>query len=126
MWLTEIQEQLVIDSNPCGCRLHSVRIWSIQKNLHNGSLYTDVYVTPSNLEEDRITVVEAIAAGTPCVVREAKAFADWCSADGVVCFEDAAAVADAMRGIRSRVPDSAISLQTWDGTIDENIDIRTV
>lgn len=42
------------------------------------------YVTLSAFEAFGMTVQEAIAAGTPCVVREAGALSDWTDASGVV------------------------------------------
>jgi glycosyltransferase involved in cell wall biosynthesis len=43
----------------------------------------EVYVTMSEFEAYGITVAEALAAGTPCVVRAAGALKDWGSHEGV-------------------------------------------
>ncbi|WP_435068355.1 glycosyltransferase family 4 protein [Haloplanus sp. C73] len=43
----------------------------------------DVYVTLSEFEAYGMTVAEALAAGTPCVVRDAGALSDWVAAEGV-------------------------------------------
>jgi len=42
----------------------------------------DVYVTLSEFESYGMTVAEALAAGTPCVVRETGALADWVNRNG--------------------------------------------
>lgn len=47
--------------------------------LYEGAV---VYVTLSEFEAYGMTVAEALAAGTPCVVREAGALVDWVSQDG--------------------------------------------
>lgn len=49
----------------------------------------DVYVTLSEFEAYGMTVAEALAAGTPCVVRDAGALADWVEVEGVRGIGDA-------------------------------------
>jgi len=44
----------------------------------------DVYVTMSEFEAYGMTVAEALAAGTPCVVRDGAALQDWAQKDGTV------------------------------------------
>ena len=48
----------------------------------------DVYVTLSEFEAYGMTVAEALAAGTPCVVRKAGALENWHNREGVVSVED--------------------------------------
>ncbi len=50
----------------------------------------EVYVTLSEFEAFGITVGEALAAGTPCVVRETGALVDWMAYDGVIGVSDIA------------------------------------
>ncbi|CQR49976.1 glycosyltransferase family 4 protein [Haloferax massiliensis] len=49
----------------------------------------DVYVTMSEFEAYGMTVAEALAAGTPCVVREAGALVDWARRDGSLAVQGA-------------------------------------
>ena len=49
----------------------------------------DVYVTMSEFEAYGMTVAEALAAGTPCVVREAGALVDWARREGSFAIQDA-------------------------------------
>jgi glycosyltransferase involved in cell wall biosynthesis len=44
----------------------------------------EVYVTMSELEAYGMTVSEALAAGTPCVVRDTGALSNWTGAEGVL------------------------------------------
>jgi len=44
----------------------------------------DVYITMSEFEAYGMTVAEALAAGTPCVVRNVAALQDWTQNQGVV------------------------------------------
>ncbi|WP_126661898.1 glycosyltransferase family 4 protein [Haloterrigena salifodinae] len=73
----------------------------------------DVYVTLSTFEAYGMTVAEALAAGTPCVVREASALLDWMSESGVegVSSTSPEVVASALRNALSQTPDSDI--KTW-------------
>ncbi|WP_256545628.1 glycosyltransferase family 4 protein [Halobellus inordinatus] len=85
----------------------------------------EVYVTMSEFEAYGMTVAEALAAGTPCVVREAGALSNWCSADGVVCIEETAPVADAVRAASGLEPEPTASLQMWDETTDRLLNVYT-
>jgi glycosyltransferase involved in cell wall biosynthesis len=48
----------------------------------------DVYVTLSEFEAYGMTVAEALAAGTPCVVREVGGLRDWAETEGVLGLKD--------------------------------------
>ncbi|MUW13419.1 glycosyltransferase [Halorubrum sp. CBA1125] len=48
----------------------------------------DVYVTMSEFEAYGMTVAEALAAGTPCVVREVGGLRDWIEIEGVLGLRD--------------------------------------
>lgn len=80
----------------------------------------DVYVTLSEFESYGMTVAEALAAGTPCVVREAGALADWVGDDLVVAAQSEAgpAVADAIRRAATRSTASSPGVQTWSAVAD--------
>jgi glycosyltransferase involved in cell wall biosynthesis len=75
------------------------------------------YVTMSKFEAYGITVAEALAAGTPCVVRRAGALVDW--ADRADCV--GVTPSGLCDGVRAAVGRSAPSgeLPTWDDTADE-------
>lgn len=78
-----------------------------------------VYVTLSSFEAFGMTVGEALASGTPCVVLTARALADWTDYAGVVGVTgtDPENVADAVVRARATDPDPA-ELPTWEGTVD--------
>lgn len=78
-----------------------------------------VYVTLSDFEAYGITVAEAIAAGTPCVVRETGALVDWVNTDGCIALTDTSpeTVADAVDDAFGVEPDSS-ELCTWAGVTD--------
>jgi len=48
----------------------------------------EMYVTMSEFEAYGMTVAEALAAGTPCVVRETGGLKDWVSQEGVIGIDD--------------------------------------
>ncbi|UPW00322.1 glycosyltransferase family 4 protein [Halorussus gelatinilyticus] len=77
------------------------------------------YLTLSTFEAYGMTVAEALAAGTPCVVREAGALVDW--ADRPDCESVAAiapeTVAEAVRNAVGRDAPAA-ALPTWDDVAD--------
>jgi glycosyltransferase involved in cell wall biosynthesis len=77
------------------------------------------FATMSSFEAYGMTVGEALAAGTPCVVRRAGALTDWCGEDGVVCVDspDPESVGEAVADAVSRGPISA-SVPTWDDVCD--------
>jgi glycosyltransferase involved in cell wall biosynthesis len=81
-----------------------------------------VFVSMSSFEAYGMTVAEALAAGTPCVVREAAALEDWSSHDGCVGVEDLDpdAVANCVRTAAERhvVPGD---IPTWETVTDEII-----
>lgn len=78
-----------------------------------------VHVTLSSFEAYGMTVGEALAAGTPCVVRERSGLLDWTSMRGCVGVAKMSpeAVADAVREAVDDTPD-ADSLPTWDHVAD--------
>jgi glycosyltransferase involved in cell wall biosynthesis len=74
------------------------------------------FVTMSRFEAYGLTVAEALAAGTPCVVRPAGALVDWADrADCVAAGPDA--LADAVREAAG-LDAPAEPLPTWDGVAD--------
>ncbi len=79
-----------------------------------------VFVSMSSFEAYGMTVAEALAAGTPCVVRKAAALKDWSSHDGCVSVEDLdpVAVANYVRTAAERrvVPGD---IPTWETVTDE-------
>lgn len=80
----------------------------------------DVYVTLSEFEAYGMTVAEALAAGTPCVIRERGGLVDWTDNDGVVGISDIS-----LGTIRTGVIEATMSdpvsdpLQTWAAVTDE-------
>ena len=81
---------------------------------------TRVYVTMSTFEAYGMTVAEALAAGTPCVVQKAAALEDWITHDGCVGVENPSpvAVANCVRTAAKRrvVPGN---IPTWEAVTDE-------
>lgn len=73
----------------------------------------------SSFEAYGMTVAEALASGTPCVVREAGALRDWVDREGCVGVDDPtpAAVADAVTRAVGRTPSTA-GLLTWAEVVD--------
>lgn len=79
-----------------------------------------VYLLLSRFEAYGITVGEALAAGTPCVVRPAGALVNWESSDGCVLLSNG--IPDAVNVARSRTTDPS-SLPTWDDAVDSLTDV---
>jgi glycosyltransferase involved in cell wall biosynthesis len=85
-------------------------------------LYTgaDVYVTLSEFEAYGMTVAEALAAGTPCLIRERGGLVDWTDSDGVVGITDMS-----LETIRTGITEATMSdpvndpFQTWAAVTDE-------
>ncbi|WP_165351490.1 glycosyltransferase family 4 protein [Halogeometricum borinquense] len=79
----------------------------------------DAYVTLSKFEAYGMTVAEALAAGTPCVVREAGALVDWTSVGGCVGVESVAsnAVVPAVADATDLDPNTS-NLLGWDAVVD--------
>lgn len=77
------------------------------------------YVTLSSFEAYGMTVGEALAAGTPCVVRSAGALTDWTERDGCVGITDTSpsSVAKAVREAVERDIDAA-DVPDWDDVVD--------
>ncbi|MFB6137282.1 MAG: glycosyltransferase family 4 protein [Halobacteriaceae archaeon] len=78
------------------------------------------HVQLSAFEAYGVTVAEALAAGTPCVVSTEAALADWAERDDCVGVADRspAAVAAAVRDAVTRDA-PAEPLPTWEGVVDE-------
>jgi glycosyltransferase involved in cell wall biosynthesis len=87
------------------------------------SLYAGaaVYISLSSFEAYGITVAEALAAGTPCVVREVGALIDW--TDRLDCVGvDLYRIADGVREAAGRAAPSE-SLPTWNDVAEDVDDI---
>jgi len=77
----------------------------------------DVFVSMSSVEAAGITVGEALAAGTPAVVRPSKGLRDWARRDDC-CSAEPASLAEAVGRVRSLSAPSE-PLPTWDQAVDE-------
>jgi glycosyltransferase involved in cell wall biosynthesis len=79
----------------------------------------DVYVTLSEFEAYGITVAEALAAKTPCVVRGGGALDYWGVKEGCKSVEttEPETIASAVRMIRERAP--TFQVKRWDHVTDE-------
>jgi len=84
----------------------------------------DVYVTMSEFEAYGMTVAEALAAGTPCVVREKGALQDWSNKDGVYGIKTRSnqEFSIALRRAVSHVRPSA-SIPTWDEVVEQVVQV---
>ncbi|MFB6218000.1 MAG: glycosyltransferase family 4 protein, partial [Halobacteriaceae archaeon] len=91
------------------------------------SLYAgaSVYVTLSQIEAYGMTVGEALAAGTPCIVAETGALAEWTRYEGCVgvAARDPETVAAAVKEAADLSPDAA--LPDWSEVTDRLLDIYT-
>ena len=78
----------------------------------------EAYVTMSEHEAYGMTVAEALAAETPCVVRETGALVDWTGEDGCVgvTTTDPDDIASAVRGAMRTTP--SVDVPTWDTTAE--------
>jgi len=78
-----------------------------------------VHLALSSFEAYGMTVGEALAAGTPCLVREAGALNDWADRQGVasVARDDSETVAAAVERAADATPDPE-GLPDWDGVTD--------
>lgn len=80
----------------------------------------EVYVTLSEFEAFGMTVAEALAAGTPCVVRSVGALEDWGERDG--CIEvHSTAVDDVVSAVTAAASVTTGTFRgiTWDGVVDQ-------
>jgi glycosyltransferase involved in cell wall biosynthesis len=77
-------------------------------------------VTLSGFEAYGMTVAEALAAGTPCVVREAGALVDWVERADVVGVDETT-VTEVAAAVRRAVSLDAPSesLPTWEDVVDD-------
>ena len=78
------------------------------------------YLLLSKFEAYGMTVGEALASGTPCVVRTGSALDDWRTNPGVVGIPDSepGSVAQAVADIRN-VDTDETKVMTWDAVVDE-------
>lgn len=83
----------------------------------------DVLLALSDFEAFGMTVAEALAAGTPCVVHERGALAEWTENPGVAGVTDrsASTVARATVSVRDNVPDGR-RLVSWDTVTERLLD----
>ncbi len=81
----------------------------------------EAYVTMSEHEAYGMTVAEALAAETPCVVRETGALVDWTGEDGCVgvTTTDPDAIASAVRGAVRTTP--SVDIPTWDTACESTL-----
>jgi glycosyltransferase involved in cell wall biosynthesis len=77
----------------------------------------DVFVSMSSVEAAGITTGEALAAGTPAVVRHSKGLRDWAQRDDCLS-ADPASLSDAVSRVRSWSAPSE-PLPTWDQAVDK-------
>ncbi|WP_339102619.1 glycosyltransferase family 4 protein [Haloterrigena salinisoli] len=89
-------------------------------NLYAGA---DAYVSLSSFEAYGMTIAEALAAGTPCVVRAAGALTDWINRNGCVGVTDPSpvSVANAVREAVDREIDAG-GIPDWDDVVDRLVD----
>lgn len=80
----------------------------------------EAFLALSSFEAYGMTVGEALAAGTPCVVRERGALVEWADRDGVVGVDSVSpeAVAKAVAVALTQVPQPE-SLPTWDAVVED-------
>jgi glycosyltransferase involved in cell wall biosynthesis len=78
-----------------------------------------VYLSLSTVEAYGMTVAESLAAGTPCVVRNAGALADWIDHEGCVGVTDPNpdTISAAVTQVRNRTPTTE-GLLTWETVVD--------
>ena len=83
----------------------------------------EVFVTLSEFEAFGMTVGEALAAGTPCVVREAGALSDWSHYNGVLTVGDC--TSDSIASVLSN-PNKSVtekhSIPTWANCVSKILD----
>lgn len=77
----------------------------------------DVFVSMSSVEAAGITTGEALAAGTPAIVRHSKGLRDWAQRDDCLS-ADPASLSDAVSRVRSWSAPSE-PLPTWDQAVDK-------
>lgn len=84
----------------------------------------EVYVTLSEFEAYGITVGEALAAGTPCVIRDTAGLSDWAKQEGCVAVNQIASnpVANAVRESQGR-PVDIRQLPSWPEVVNGILDI---
>ncbi|WP_049890584.1 glycosyltransferase family 4 protein [Halogeometricum borinquense] len=86
----------------------------------------DAYVTLSKFEAYGMTVAEALAAGTPCVVREAGALVDWVSRENCVGVS-ALRPSVVQKAIREATAGETRTqrLPTWDAVVEDLLSYYT-
>lgn len=90
------------------------------------SLYAgaEVFLNLSRFEAYGMTVAEALAAGTPCVIREETALTEWMDSDACIGVRSTTpeTIADAVMSVRSRTPDPG-SIPHWDDIVTRLLDV---
>lgn len=83
----------------------------------------EVFTTLSRFEAYGLTVSEALAAGTPCVVREAGALVEWTRKDGVAGVTDVepSSVKVAVNSVVDHTP--TVKIPTWSAVTEQLIEI---
>jgi len=79
-----------------------------------------IYLTMSGFESYGMTVAEALAAGTPCLVRDTAGLGDWAESPGVVALSDVSpkVIAEAIRHIAESESEQYIH-NSWSDTVDK-------
>lgn len=91
--------------------------------LYAGS---EAYLSMSTLEAYGMTVAEALASGTGCVVRNERALRDWAGYPNVVAVDDPTAerIAEAVGDCGGS--DVSTSLPTWSSVADETVELYKI
>jgi glycosyltransferase involved in cell wall biosynthesis len=87
--------------------------------LYSGA---DVYVTMSEFEAYGLTVAEALAAETPCVIREAGGLRNFSDTPGCVSVADPTPLAIAKAIRRARSLSVTYCVETWNHVTDQLIE----
>jgi glycosyltransferase involved in cell wall biosynthesis len=85
-----------------------------------------VYLTLSSFEAFGLTVGEALAAGTPCVVSGGGALEEWTRYDSCVAtnMQNKMSICDSIQYVRDQMP--SLMLETWDDVTEEIVDIYNI
>lgn len=82
-----------------------------------------VYVALSSFEAYGMTVAEALAAGTPCVILEEAALSDWTEVSGVVGTDEVSQDTIARVIAQARDAEVAAELLTWDEVVEKLLSV---
>lgn len=83
----------------------------------------DVFITLSSFEAFGMTVAEALAAGTPCVVRNKGALRDWADVPGVVDVDTITQKKIVGAIERSQAIEVNVELPTWDDVTEQLLSV---